>query len=62
MRSLVDPLWLLLIILTIAIFANFKNTKINQSVKISVSLHANEKSVRRKVTGRTRAEVTKKMS
>ena len=34
MRSLVDPLWLLLIILTIAIFARFKNVKINQSVKL----------------------------
>ena len=34
MRSLVDPLWLLLIILTIAIFTRFKNVKINQFVKL----------------------------
>ena len=34
MRALVDPLWLLLIILIIAIFAKFKNVKINQSVKL----------------------------
>ena len=38
MRPLVDLLWLLLIILTTAIFANFKNTKINQSVKISARI------------------------
>ncbi len=34
MRSLIDPLWLLLIVLIIAIFAKFKNVKINQSVKL----------------------------
>ena len=34
MRALVDPLWLLLIILTVAIFARFKNVKINRSVKL----------------------------
>ena len=38
MRSLVDPLWLLLMILTIAIFAQFKNVKINQSVKLSARI------------------------
>ncbi len=34
MRPLVDPLWLLLIVLTVAIFASFKIAKINQYIRL----------------------------
>ena len=34
MRSLIDPLWLLLAVLMVAIFAKFKSVKINRFVKL----------------------------
>lgn len=34
MRSLIDPLWLLLIVLVVAMFAKFKNARINRLVKL----------------------------
>ena len=34
MRSLIDPLWLLIVVLVVAIFAKFNNPKINRAVKL----------------------------
>lgn len=34
MRSLIDPVWLLLIVLTVAIFVKFNDAKINHTVKL----------------------------
>ena len=34
MRSLIDPLWLLIAVLVVAIFVNFKNLQINRTVKL----------------------------
>ena len=34
MRSLIDPLWLLIAVLVVAIFVNFKNLQINRAVKL----------------------------
>ena len=34
MRSLIDPLWLLIVVLVVAIFAKFNNSKINRAVKL----------------------------
>lgn len=34
MRSLIDPLWLLIVVLVVAIFAKFSHSKINRAVKL----------------------------
>jgi uncharacterized SAM-binding protein YcdF (DUF218 family) len=34
MRALIDPLWLLIVVLVVAIFAKFNNPKINRTVKL----------------------------
>ena len=34
MRSLIDPLWLLIVVLVIAIFAKFNNPNINRTIKL----------------------------
>ena len=34
MRSLIDPLWLLIAVLVVAIFAKFKNLQINRTIKL----------------------------